>query len=117
MQVTKRALYLALVVSMFAGCKPPVSTLETQIKVCTEEVKLGLGDPGSLEIVSSEGISVDKRWFRVKLSYTAKNAMGGRVRASALCGFVSKESTVLNADDFVNQERQLKRDLNAIGIK
>lgn len=99
------------------GCNPFESTLDKQVNVCASDVKLGLGDPESLEIVSTEEIKLDNGWHRVQLNYTAKNAMGGRVRGETICGFKGKDFTELNPDDFMNQERELARKLREMGIQ
>ena len=108
------ATFFAMVIQ---GCNPLESTFDKQVNACKEDVKLGLGDPGSLELVSTEGIDLDNGWYRVKLNFTAKNAMGGRVRGDAICGFKDKNTIELNSEDFMNQERKLARDLKALGIR
>jgi hypothetical protein len=105
---------MALISLLMQGCE---STFDRQVNVCIEDVKLGLNDPGSLEIVSSEGIGMDNGWFRVKLNFTAKNAMGGRVRGNAICGFKNKNDIELNSEDFMNKERETARNLNSLGIR
>lgn len=99
------------------GCNPFQSTFDKQVSACKEDVKLGLGDPASLEIISSEGFSLDNGWYRVKLNFTAKNAMGGRVRGDTICGFKDKNTIELNPEDFMNKQRKLARDLRSLGIR
>ena len=103
---------LALFVLSISGCDQPKSTFDKQVDICVEDIKLGLGDPNSLEITSTKEINLDNGWFRVKVDFTAKNAMGGRVRGSSICGFENKESLVLNDEDFMNKEREISRFLN-----
>lgn len=68
------------------GCEPAPppppkeTTLDKQVKACVADVKLGLNDPNSIELLNTEEIVVEGGGHRVKLQYTAKNAMGGRVR-------------------------------------
>lgn len=98
------------------GCNPFQSTFDKQLNACKDDVKLGLGDPGSLEIISTEGRDLDNGWYRVKLNFTAKNAMGGRVRGEAICGFKDKHATELNPEDIVNKQREISRGLKAMGV-
>ena len=85
------------------------STSAQQIAACIAEAKAGLGDPDSLELVASRGIKLDDGGFRIDLEFTAKNAYGGRVRGSILCGFSNEVSTELDPDDFMNKDRDTKR--------
>ena len=110
---------LAIVLSTMlalSACGVFESTESKQTKVCVADVKLGLNDPNSLEVISVEHVEVKNGWHRLHLKYTAKNAMGGRVRGDALCGFKSKKDTELNPEDFMNTNRQLARDLRQLGI-
>jgi hypothetical protein len=99
------------------GCSLFESTESKQTKACVTDVKLGLNDPNSLEILSVEKIKVDNGWYRIKLNFTAKNAMGGRVRGDTICGFKTAQDVDLNPDDFMNKSRELARKLNELGIK
>lgn len=105
---------------MLSGCEPsppPETTLQKQVKSCVADVKLGLGDPNSLEVLGTEEIPLASGAHRIELKFTAKNAMGGRVRGEALCGFRDKNSTELSAEDMYNKNRTLARKLNEIGIR
>jgi hypothetical protein len=99
---------------LIQGCDSFKSTEDKQLKACIADVKLGLGDPESLELIDFEGIQLDNGWFRLNVNFTAKNALGGRVRGNTLCGFATKSDLDLNKDDFVNQERRVARLLNSI---
>lgn len=88
-----------------------------QIKACSEDVKLGLNDPNSLEVVSSRPFTVSDGTHRIDLTFTAKNAFGGRVRSSAVCGFLTEMDTTLNPEDLMNKMRALGRSLHELGIK
>lgn len=99
------------------ACNPFESTLDKQIKLCANDTKRALNDPASLEIVSSEGFSIDNGWFRVSLKYTAKNAMGGRVRGETICGFKDKNSLAFNSEDFMEKERQLLIQMRELKIR
>lgn len=105
------------------GCEPSPppppkeTTLQKQVKTCIADVKLGLGDPNSLELLNTEEIVVDGGGHRVKLQYTAKNAMGGRVRGEDICGFKDKNSVDLYTEDRMNQVRKMARQLNELGIR
>jgi len=87
-----------------------------QIQACIEDIKLGLNDPDSLKMTSSRGFDIDNGWYRMEIKYTAKNALGGRVRGDSICGFKTKKSTKLNEEDFMNKNRKLVRDLKSLGI-
>lgn len=112
---TKFFIVVSLAV-LIQGCDIFESTFDKQVNACVDDVKLGLGDPDSLEITSTEGIDVNNGWFRIKLNFTAKNAMGGRVRGDAICGFIDKNSIELNEKDPSNEMRKLSRDLRSLGI-
>jgi hypothetical protein len=99
------------------GCNPFESTFEKQVKTCKEDVKLGLNDPDSLEITSTNGFEIKNGGYRIQIDFTAKNAFGGRVRGDAICGFKDKSTTELNPDDFMNTTRKISRDLRSLGIK
>lgn len=94
----------------------PASIEEQQVNACTDDVKLGLNDPDSFKLFSTRGIEVKNGWFRIELKYSAKNAFGGRVKGDSVCGFLTKDSTTLNQEDFMNQERKLARDLKSLGM-
>jgi hypothetical protein len=103
-----------LALSMF-GCGSSVQ--EKQTKACVDDIKLGLNDPGSMEVLSTEPIKMDDGTYRISLEFTAKNAMGGRVRSSGVCGFKTINSEALNPDDYLNQQRDLSRKMNKLGLK
>jgi hypothetical protein len=107
---------LVVLVTVIQGCNPFESIFDKQVKACVADVKLGLSDPSSLEVISTEGVEIDNGSFRVKLNFTAKNAMGGRVRGYENCGFKDKNAIVLNSDDFQNQQRDTARTFKALGI-
>lgn len=113
----KNILPLASISLILLGCNIFESTEAKQIKTCVTDVKLGLNDPNSFELVSVEKINVDGGWYRLKLNFTAKNAMGGRVRGDTICGFKTAQDVDLNPDDFMNKSRELARQLNELGIK
>lgn len=117
MRIISNSVLFTVAAIFIQGCNPFESTLDRQIDVCASDVKLGLGDPESLEIVSAREINLDNGWHRVKINYTAKNAMGGRVRGETICGFEGKDVTQLNPDDFMNKERELARRLREIGVR
>jgi len=98
---------------MILGCE---SVEEKQISVCAQEIKVGLNDPNSMEIISSEKFKLDDGTYRIGLDYTAKNKFGGRVRDKEFCGFKTVDGLELNPDDFLNQKRNLKRSLSKIGV-
>lgn len=103
-------------VALFAGCSVVESTETKQIKACTEDVKSGLNDPSSLEILSTRAFKANDGTHRIELKFTAKNALGGRVRSEAICGFKTEKDVVLNPDDIFNQDRELARSLRDAGI-
>jgi hypothetical protein len=69
-----------------------------------------------MEIVSTEGFDLENGWYRIKLNFTAENALGGRVRDNTICGFIGKDTTELNSEDFMNQKRKLAQDMKSLGI-
>ncbi|WP_350601465.1 hypothetical protein [Pseudomonas sp. 65/3-MNA-CIBAN-0223] len=107
MKLRLRLFLTLLVVLSVQGCSKPETVFDKQVGVCVNDVKLGLGDPNSLDMVSSQGIDLANGWYRVKLDYTAKNAFGGRVRGETMCGFRGKDSIELNSEDVVNLERKM----------
>ena len=111
----KFKIFTSVLVLLFAQvCNAEEKILDQQIKACVEDVKLGLGDPNSIEVLSTEGINVDNGGFRLKLNFTAKNEMGGRVRGETICGFKNKNDIQLDAEDFPNQERRLRQRLSQL---
>ncbi len=112
-----RSIAVCVGVWSLAGCDLLQSTLDKQTKACVADVKLGLGDPESLEILTVEEIVVNGGGHRLKLKFTAKNSVGGRVRGEALCGFKDKSSTELYADDIWNRTRTMNRQLNELGVR
>lgn len=100
------------------GCGVVESTEQKQLKTCVAEIKLGLNDPNSLEVLETKWIEVTGgKGHRLQVSFTAKNKMGGRVRGSEVCGFKTKTDTVLDPDDYQNKMRSLARSLGEIGMK
>ena len=75
-----------LIVSAFclAGCS---SNEKKQINRCVDDIKSGLNDPNSFEMVSARPFKVDNETYRVDVIFTAKNAFGGRVKSQETCGF------------------------------
>jgi hypothetical protein len=106
-----------LLIAILGGCGLLESTEQKQIRACVEDVKLGLNDPNSLEIVSTRTFKANDGSHRLELKITAKNAMGGRVRGEAICGFKTEKDVELNPDDLMNQTRKLSRDLRELGIR
>lgn len=117
MKLNIKIIFSAMIAITIQGCNLFESTFDKQVKTCAGDVKLGLGDPESLEIVSTTEIKLDDGLHRVQLNYTAKNAMGGRVRGETICGFKGKDSTELNPDDHINKQRKLFRELREIGVQ
>lgn len=103
--------------SLLLGCGIFESTESKQIKACVEDVKLGLNDPNSLEIISTRTFKANDGTHRLELQITAKNALGGRVRDEAICGFKTEKDVELNPDDIMNQTRKLSRKLRELGIR
>lgn len=100
------------------GCGVVESTEQKQLKACVAEIKLGLNDPNSLEVLATKWIEVSGgKGHRLQVSFTAKNKMGGRVRGAELCGFKTKTDIVLDPDDFINSTRALARSLQELGVK
>jgi hypothetical protein len=106
----------ALAAYLVVGCAGE-STEAKQAKACVEDVKLGLNDPNSLEIISTNTFKANDGSHRLELKFTAKNALGGRVRGEAVCGFKTEKDVVLNPDDYMNKQRATSRELRELGIK
>lgn len=104
-----------LAILFILGCAGE-TTFDKQVKACTEDTKLGLGDPNSIELVSTEKVDLSGGGFRVVLNFTAKNAMGGRVRGQSICGFKTKDTSVLDPDDLMNQQNSIRRTMKNLGI-
>jgi len=85
------------------------STLEKQIEVCENDVKLGLGDPNSLETISTRNWLYTDGTKIVELNFTAKNSMGGRVRGQTTCGFNDINSIELKSGHPSNVMREASR--------
>jgi len=104
----KLAFYRCITIVVFSiiglGCSN--STLDKQIAACSADIKEGLNDPNSLEILSSEFLDEAEGSYRISVSYTSKNTSGGRERGSTTCGFASKDSTQLDPNDFQNKARK-----------
>lgn len=102
------AFYRGITIIIFSiigvGCGS--STLDKQLAACSADIKEGLNDPSSLEILSSKVLDEKEGSYRISVSYTSKNTSGGRERGSATCGFASKDSTELDPNDFQNKLRQ-----------
>ncbi|MCY1302388.1 hypothetical protein D9M70_520420 [compost metagenome] len=97
--------------SALQGCDYFKSNFDRQVDICIVDIKRGLGDPDSFELISAEKIMTDAGTIRATLDYTAKNAFGGRIRKSDQCGFKTKDTLELDKNDPVNFERELARAL------
>jgi len=53
--------------------------------------------------------------MRIDLEFTAKNAMGGRVRDRTTCGFKTASDVVLDPNDKPNKDREFVRNVNSLG--
>ena len=115
--LTRRMAASAISASLLVGCGVFESTESKQIRACGDDVKLGLNDPNSLEIISTSTFKADDGTHRLKLNITAKNALGGRVRGEVICGFKTEKDVVLNPDDIINKERNMSRRLRELKMK
>lgn len=112
-----RMLATTLVTSLFLiGCDAIQSVESKQIKACAEDVKLGLNDPNSLEILSTRTFKANDGTHRLELKFTSLNTMGGRERGEAVCGFKTEKDTSLNPDDLMNNMRNTSRIAREVGI-
>lgn len=111
-------IFATILVSSFLliGCDLLQSVESKQIRACEDDVKLGLNDPNSLEILSSRTFKVDDGTYRLELKFTFKNTMGGRERSEAICGFKTEKDTKLNPDDMMNKIRDMSRNIRELGI-
>ena len=112
----RKFMAVALLAFPLFGCDSTPSTESMQIKACVEDIKLGLNDPDSIEVLSTAPIVMDNGTYRIDLTFTAKNVMGGRVRGETICGFKTKNDVVLSPEDFMNQQRDLSRRMRKLGI-
>ena len=78
--MVNRYLLIAFLALGLISCGAFESTESKQTKVCVADVKLGLNDPNSIEILTVEHVDMENGWYRLRLEFTAKNALGGRVR-------------------------------------
>jgi hypothetical protein len=110
---------LALLATLLSlpACSLVESAETTQTKACVEDIKKGLNDPSSLEVLSKEVVPMDGGKRRIRVEFTAKNAVGGRVRATESCGFASEKAVTLDPEDFQNQMREMRRNFGAGGIR
>jgi hypothetical protein len=118
----KQLAFLTLVALTLFGCGPneqekQAKVQENQTKACVEDTKLGLNDPNSIEVIRTEPVKMKDETHRLLLEYTAKNAMGGRVRGESVCGFKTVGTEVLNPDDFANKQRELARLMRKTGLR
>jgi hypothetical protein len=93
------------------------SVEDKQLEACINDVKKGLNDPSSLEVLDTDPHERTNGTYLLIMQYTAKNSYGGRVRASASCGFKTKNDTALNPDELQNQLREIQRNFAGAGIK
>ena len=112
----RKIIALLMLNFLLLSCSLFESLESKQTTACIEDIKLGLNDPNSIELVSFDVINMDNGWRRISVQYTAKNALGGRVRGKDICGFSSKNETKLNSKDFMNENRKLARDLRSLGV-
>lgn len=93
------------------------SVEDSQLEACVEDIKLGLNDPDSLEVLSTETQGGDNGAHYLIVDVTARNRFGGRDRGSVTCGFKSRDATELDPEEFQNQLRSMKRTFDKAGIK
>jgi hypothetical protein len=93
--------------------KPEVASIgNRQLAACGDDIKLGLSDPNSFEVLSAQtNTSTDGRVY-LAVKYTAKNKFGGRVRGEASCGFRDDMTAELDIDDARNKDRNAIRRIN-----
>jgi len=99
------------------ACDRPGTIEAQQLQACVDDVKLGLNDPGSLEVLSTRPIELESGGYRLALEFTAKNRFGGRVRQTAVCGFESSSHVHLDPEDIQNETRELQRKLRGMGVR
>ena len=107
--------FFCLVVS---GCNLFESVESKQITECTENIKQGLNDPNSFEIISKSFVNrpEDGTRYLLIIEFTFKNSFGGRVRKSETCAFKTPNDVVLDKNDFQNRMREMKKNFEAAGI-
>ena len=93
--------------------KPEVVSIENrQLAACGDDIRLGLSDPSSFEVLTSQGHTSTDGKFHLAVKYTAKNKFGGRVRAETSCGFSDDKTVELDFDDAGNKNRNAVRRIN-----
>lgn len=116
---TNRAYWMVavvVVVAVIAWLVLP-SVEEKQLKACVEDIKLGLNDPDSLEVLSTETRGGEDGPYYLVVDVTARNRFGGRDRGSVTCGFKSKDATELDPEELQNQLRDMQRTFEKAGIR
>lgn len=83
-----------------------------QMAACGDDIRLGLSDPSSIEVLSSQGNTSADAKFCLAVKYTAKNKFGGTVRGETSCGFRDKKTAELDLDDAGNKNRSAVRRIN-----
>lgn len=93
------------------------SVEDRQLEACVEDIKLGLNDPDSLEVLSTETRGGEDGPYYLVVDVTARNRFGGRDRGSVTCGFKSKDATELDPEELQNRLRDMQRTFEKAGIK
>ncbi len=112
----RNMLILFMLASVFyiSGCS---SKEKKQIDACVNDIKSGLNDPSSFQMLSKKTFKSNNGSFRIAIEFTANNKLGGKVRKEEICGFASEKETQLDPNDFMNQQRDIRRSLGSIGIR
>lgn len=106
-----------LLLSCTYGCGLVESAESKQLKACLADIKIGLNDPESLEVLSTRPIDMSGKGHRLEVIFTAKNKFGGRVRGKEVCGFKTKTDVALDPEDYQNSLRFVARGLRDLGIR
>lgn len=106
------------IVFLLIGCTNREEEIkEKQAFSCIEDIKQGLNDPNSLELLSSVFLDEKPGSYRISVEYTAANHYGGKERSKATCGFISKDSTELDPNDFQNGMRSMNNNFRSLNAR
>lgn len=105
----KSTLVTISIIFLLIGC-----TKDKQTASCVEDIKKGLNDPNSFELLSSVFLDEQPGSYRILVEYTAANHYGGKERSKATCGFISKDATELDPNDFQNKMRRINSNFRSL---
>lgn len=99
-----------LATAALVGCKPSEPVEVTQVRVCIEDIRLGLDNPNTFELLSANPDPVEKG-YRIRLTFNVTEGTRPPRKRVDVCGFKSATSTQLDPEDVSNQFRSAARGL------